>query len=259
MHIVSNVEGEIAEGLTGLDALRACFPAGTVSGAPKIRAMEIIAELETDRRGPTRSRRLRRLFGRDGYRDRAAHDGHQGWIVSMQAGGGVVADNTPEGEHAESLHKMRGPLRAIELAEELEATERALGANDDPASRQLRFLHVQPLPSAEAAGADVLVRRNDMVTVADVERLVPTLDGIVISLDHARLVKPESRFRSCGGWRAVPILGVCLGHQAIGAAFGGRIIRAPRLMHGKVSMIAHDGAGVFAGLPNPFQATRYHR
>jgi anthranilate synthase component I len=129
MHIVSNVEGEIAEGLTGLDALRACFPAGTVSGAPKIRAMEIIAELETDRRGP--------YAGAAGYvdfsggmdtaialRTMVIKDG----IVSMQAGGGIVADSTPEGEHAESLHKMRGPLRAIELAEELEAAERALGA-----------------------------------------------------------------------------------------------------------------------------------
>ena len=129
MHIVSNVEGEIAEGLTGLDALRACFPAGTVSGAPKIRAMEIIADLETDRRGP--------YAGAAGYvdfsggmdtaialRTMVIKDG----IVSMQAGGGIVADSTPEGEHAESLHKMRGPLRAIELAEELEASERALGA-----------------------------------------------------------------------------------------------------------------------------------
>jgi anthranilate synthase component I len=129
MHIVSNVEGEIAEGLTGLDALRACFPAGTVSGAPKIRAMEIIAELETDRRGP--------YAGAAGYvdfsggmdtaialRTMVIKDG----VVSMQAGGGIVADSTPEGEHAESLHKMRGPLRAIELAEELEASERALGA-----------------------------------------------------------------------------------------------------------------------------------
>jgi anthranilate synthase component I len=129
MHIVSNVEGEIAEGLTGLDALRACFPAGTVSGAPKIRAMEIIAELETDRRGP--------YAGAAGYvdfsggmdtaialRTMVIKDG----VVSMQAGGGIVADSTPEGEHAESLHKMRGPLRAIELAEELEAGERALGA-----------------------------------------------------------------------------------------------------------------------------------
>jgi anthranilate synthase component 2 len=108
-------------------------------------------------------------------------------------------------------------------------------------------------------GADVLVRRNDMVTVADVERLVPTLDGIVISPGpctpgEAGISVPLVR-RLAG---TVPILGVCLGHQAIGAAFGGRIIRAPRLMHGKVSMIAHDGVGVFAGLPNPFQATRYH-
>ncbi|HLL50420.1 MAG TPA: aminodeoxychorismate/anthranilate synthase component II [Thermomicrobiales bacterium] len=108
-------------------------------------------------------------------------------------------------------------------------------------------------------GADVLVRRNDMVTVDDVERLVPTLDGIVISPGpctpgEAGISVPLVQ-RLAG---TVPILGVCLGHQAVGAAFGGRIIRAPRLMHGKVSMIAHDGAGVFAGLPNPFQATRYH-
>lgn len=128
MHIVSNVEGQIAEGQTGLDALRACFPAGTVSGAPKIRAMEIIAELETDRRGP--------YAGAAGYvdfsggmdtaialRTMIVKDG----VVSMQAGGGVVADSTPEGEHAESLHKMRGPLRAIELAEDLETSDRLMG------------------------------------------------------------------------------------------------------------------------------------
>jgi anthranilate synthase component 1 len=128
MHIVSNVEGEIADGLSGLDALRACFPAGTVSGAPKIRAMEIIAELESDRRGP--------YAGAVGYVDFSGgmdtaialrtvviKDG----VVSMQAGGGIVADSTPEGEYAESFHKMRGSLRAIELAEELEAAERRNG------------------------------------------------------------------------------------------------------------------------------------
>jgi len=108
-------------------------------------------------------------------------------------------------------------------------------------------------------GAEVLVRRNDMITVDDVEGLVPMLDGIVISPGpctpgEAGISVPLVR-RLAG---TVPILGVCLGHQAIGEAFGGRITRAPRLMHGKVSMIAHDGAGVFAGLPNPFQATRYH-
>jgi anthranilate synthase component 1 len=123
MHLVSHVEGQLIDGLRGLDALRACFPAGTVSGAPKVRAMEIIAELEVDRRGP--------YAGAAGYIDFAGgmdtaialrtmivKDG----VVSMQAGGGIVADSTPEGEYAESHAKMRGPLRAIELAEDLERT-----------------------------------------------------------------------------------------------------------------------------------------
>jgi anthranilate synthase component 2 len=108
-------------------------------------------------------------------------------------------------------------------------------------------------------GAEVLVRRNDVVTVEEVEALVPMLDGIVISpgpCTPGEAGISVALVRRLAG--TVPILGVCLGHQAIGAAFGGRITRAPRLMHGKVSMIAHDGAGVFAGLPNPFQATRYH-
>jgi anthranilate synthase component 1 len=136
MHLVSHVEGELDAGLTGLDALRACFPAGTVSGAPKVRAMEIIAELETDRRGP--------YAGAAGYVDFAGgmdtaialrtmvvKDG----IASMQAGGGIVADSTPAGEYAESHHKMRGPLRAIELAEDLEASDDERGTGDDLSAR----------------------------------------------------------------------------------------------------------------------------
>lgn len=129
MHIVSNVIAKLDPRYSTMDVLRATFPAGTVTGAPKIRAMEIIAELETDRRGP--------YAGAAGYvdfsggmdtaialRTMVVKDG----VVSMQAGGGIVADSTPAGEHAESLHKMRGPLRAIELAEELEVSERTLGA-----------------------------------------------------------------------------------------------------------------------------------
>ena len=108
-------------------------------------------------------------------------------------------------------------------------------------------------------GADVLVRRNDKITVEEAERLAPNLEGVVISPGpctpaEAGISVPLVQ-RLAG---VVPILGVCLGHQAIGAAFGGSIVRAPRLMHGKTSMISHDGGGVFAGLPNPFQATRYH-
>jgi len=128
MHIVSNVEGDIVDGLSGFDALRACFPAGTVSGAPKIRAMEIIAEQETDRRGP--------YAGAVGYFDFAGGMDtcialrtlvYKDGVASMQAGGGVVADSTPEGEYAEGFHKMRALLRAIELAESIEAGEFALG------------------------------------------------------------------------------------------------------------------------------------
>lgn len=124
MHLVSQVEGELADGRDCFDALRACFPAGTVSGAPKVRAMEIIAELETDRRGP--------YAGAVGYADFAGGMDTaialrtmvvKNGIVSMQAGGGIVADSTPAGELAESYHKMRGSLRAIELAEELERRE----------------------------------------------------------------------------------------------------------------------------------------
>jgi anthranilate synthase component II len=105
-------------------------------------------------------------------------------------------------------------------------------------------------------GAEVMVRRNDAVTVDEALALRP--QGIVISPgpsdpDHAgiclELVRRAAR---------VPVLGVCLGHQAIGQAFGGRVVRAPVPMHGKVSRIQHRGSGVFAGLPSPFSATRYH-
>jgi anthranilate synthase/aminodeoxychorismate synthase-like glutamine amidotransferase len=106
-------------------------------------------------------------------------------------------------------------------------------------------------------GADVLVRRNDRFSLDEVEALEP--EAIVISPGPGRPaasgLTPEVVERFAGRY---PILGVCLGHQAIGEGFGGRIVRAPSLFHGKVSEIHHDGRGVFAGLPNPFPATRYH-
>ena len=106
-------------------------------------------------------------------------------------------------------------------------------------------------------GAEVLVKRNDELSVADVAALAPA--QIVISPgpctpNEAGISVPL--IRELGG--SFPILGVCLGHQSIGAAYGGAVVRAPQVMHGKLSQIHHAGAGVFAGLPEPFQATRYH-
>ncbi|PYV17682.1 MAG: aminodeoxychorismate/anthranilate synthase component II [Acidobacteria bacterium] len=106
-------------------------------------------------------------------------------------------------------------------------------------------------------GATLEVRRNDQTTAEEIERMAP--ERIVISpgpktpSEAGICIEVIEKFTG-----RLPILGVCLGHQAIGQAFGGRVIRAPEIMHGKTSSISHDGKTVFAGLPNPFPATRYH-
>jgi len=106
-------------------------------------------------------------------------------------------------------------------------------------------------------GAGIEVRRNDQTTLEEIERMAP--ERIVISpgpktpTEAGICLELIQKFTG-----RMPILGVCLGHQAIGQAFGGKVIRAPEIMHGKTSEIHHDGKTVFAGLPNPFPATRYH-
>ena len=106
-------------------------------------------------------------------------------------------------------------------------------------------------------GEELQVYRNDKTTVQEIEALKP--DRIVVSPGPC---SPKEAGISVDVIKhftgKVPILGVCLGHQSIGYAFGGNIVRADRLMHGKTSMIQHDGKGVFSELPNPFEATRYH-
>jgi len=106
-------------------------------------------------------------------------------------------------------------------------------------------------------GEKIQVFRNDKITVDEIRAMRP--DRIVISPGPCT---PKEAGVSIPLIQAlagtVPILGVCLGHQSIGAAFGGDVVRAARLMHGKTSMIHHDGRTIFAGLPNPFEATRYH-
>jgi anthranilate synthase component 1 len=118
MHITSNVTGQLAEGRDAFDALRACLPAGTVSGAPKVRAMEIIDELEPHRRGP--------YAGAVGYVDFSGNMDTcialrtlvvQGDTAYIQAGAGIVADSVPAEEYQETLNKARGLLKAIEITE----------------------------------------------------------------------------------------------------------------------------------------------
>ena len=106
-------------------------------------------------------------------------------------------------------------------------------------------------------GEDVRVYRNNKITIEEIESLRP--NRIVVSPGPCT---PKEAGISVDAIRTfsgrIPVLGVCLGHQSLAAAFGGEVVRAPRLMHGKTSMIQHDGKTIFLNLPNPFEATRYH-
>jgi len=133
----------------------------------------------------------------------------------------------------------------------------------DPGQRPRRILVVDNYDSfvfnlvqyLGQLGAECVVRRNDDVTVADAD----DYDGVLLSPGPGT---PEAAgvcvemVLACAG--RVPLFGVCLGHQAIGVAYGARVSRAPELLHGKTSRVEHDGSGVLAGLPSPFTATRYH-
>ena len=106
-------------------------------------------------------------------------------------------------------------------------------------------------------GAEVVVHRNDRIAVGDIAEMQPA--GIVLSPGPCTPAEAGISVATVTAYAGrIPLLAVCLGHQAIAAAYGGKVVRAPQVMHGKTSEILHDGSGVFAGLPNPFEATRYH-
>ena len=106
-------------------------------------------------------------------------------------------------------------------------------------------------------GAETVVRRNDEITVDEVGALAP--HAIVISPGPCAPAQAGISVPMVKRWGStIPTLGVCLGHQAIGEAYGGRVVRAARVMHGKTSLVAHDGRELFKGLPNPMQVMRYH-
>jgi len=106
-------------------------------------------------------------------------------------------------------------------------------------------------------GAEPVVHRNDAIAVAAAHAVAP--DAVLLSPGPGRPEDAGNLLALIDAFAGrCPVLGVCLGHQAIGQAFGGAVVRAPELMHGKTSFVEHDGAGVLAGLPDPFEATRYH-
>jgi anthranilate synthase component 2 len=105
-------------------------------------------------------------------------------------------------------------------------------------------------------GAEIAIHRNDALSVE--AALAKRPQGIIISPGPGTPAQSGITVPLVAAAGPIPVLGVCLGHQAIGEAFGGKVVRAPAPMHGKVSPIEHDGTSVFAGLPNPFTATRYH-
>ena len=108
-----------------------------------------------------------------------------------------------------------------------------------------------------AMGADVMVYRNDAISAEESEKLKPT--HLVISPGPGRPEDAGVSLDMIGAWAGrLPIFGVCLGHQSIVQQFGGKIVRAERLMHGKTSMVKHDGDTIYSGLPNPFEVGRYH-
>ncbi len=278
MHLVSSLSGKLREGVDCFEALMACFPAGTLSGAPKVRAMEIIDELEPTRRGMYAGAILYLDFSGNldsciALRTLVAKNGR----VYIQAGGGVVADSVPAREYQETVNKARAVVAAVEEAHggggraEKGKVKMEKG-KADPRPPRFRTSDVIAMillldnydsftynlaQYLGQMGQTLLVRRNDQITLDEIADLAP--ERIVISPGpgtpkQAGISIPiVERFAG-----KIPILGVCLGHQAIGDAFGGRVIRAKKIMHGKTSEIHHDGKTIFRDLPQDFPATRYH-
>ena len=247
-HLVSEVTGELQDGIGPFDLLRACFPAGTVSGAPKVRAMQIITELEGYRRGPyARRGRLRPARRRPRHLHRDPDDRPP---RRRRAPPGGRRDR----RRLRPARRARGVPPQARRARDRDYPCR----DDDPARRQLRLVHLQPRAPVRGAGRgggrpperrrSTPTRRSGWRRRTSSSR--PARAG---RSDSGATVEIVRRLAP-----TTPTLGVCLGHQAIVEAFGGEIGQARELVHGKASAVEHDGRGIFAGLPQGFQAGRYH-
>jgi len=306
MHIVSCVTGKLRPECTPLDAFRSIFPAGTVSGAPKLKAIELVSNLEKEKRGV--------YAGAIGYfslcgnidtcialrtmvvKDRVAY---------LQAGGGIVYDSKEEDEYQETINKMASLRTAIDKAEQNFVPRKSEG--DAPKSEsapraaiaKLNGLFTEatkgkitgsdPLPLQRpqksidnvikgkttllidnydsftwnlyqyltTLGENVLVHRNDKITVDECLALNP--DRLVVSpgpCDPSSAGISKDVILAFMGKK--PILGVCLGHECMVEALGGKIVYAGEIMHGKTSVLHHDSKGIYEGIEKPFSVIRYH-
>ena len=250
-HLVSEVVGELRDGCTPFELLRACFPAGTVSGAPKVRAMQIISELEGHRRG-IYAGAVGYVFPQRASSTRASQSGRSSCVTASRTCRQAAASPPtpiPAAEHQECLNK----LGALEAAIEPQSRSSAmilLIDNYDSFTYNLAHLF-------GALGVEVKVLRNDELNLDDAERLAPS--HLIVSPGPGRPADAGVSVdivRRLGA--TTPTLGVCLGHQAIVEAFGGEVGYARELLHGKASPVKHDGTGIFTDLPEPFDAGRYH-
>ena len=245
MHIVSGVKGQLATGRDAFDLFAATFPAGTLVGAPKVRAMEIIDELEPVRRGLYGG--TVGYFGARGDMDQAITIRtlvFRGDEYSYQAGAGIVADSVPAAEYRRSDRKIRcDGTRAQARVGGLMSVPGTLLLIDNYDSFTYNLVQ-----AFMVLGAEVDVRRNDAITVEEAKAVNPT--HLCISPGPGT---PYDAGVSMDMIRAfagtVPVFGVCLGHQSIVEVFGGKVVRAGRLMHGKTSPVEHDGKGLFTGIP----------
>ena len=211
MHIVSRVYGRIAPGRDAAALLRATFPAGTVSGAPKVRAMQIISELESRRRGAYAGAIGYLGFGGDmdtciALRTIVLRDS----VAYLQSGGGVVADSDPEDEYQEAMNKLAALGAAIDRRRDggVRAVSRVLVIdNYDSFTYNL-------VDYIATAGAEVHVARNDRIDLDEAEAYGPTPRGHLAGTGHAREAGVSGAVIERFAGR-IPILGVCLGHQVI--------------------------------------------
>ncbi|WP_407538622.1 chorismate-binding protein [Deinococcus radiomollis] len=289
MHLVSEVQGTARPGLDMAQVLRATFPGGTITGAPKRRVMQEIAALEPGPRGwytgslgiVSGAKAELNILIRTAvftpigtvFAPLSAAAGETTWTVSVRAGAGVVMDSDPGRETRETELKAQALLEVLSGQRERQPAAPSVTpgrpwsppAVHSPRHSPLKVLLLDNFDSftqnlahdLAAHGAEVLLRSN-AAPLPELQALRP--DAVLVGPGPGT---PQSSgvtlplTRACLE-RSIPLLGVCLGHQALGEALGGRVVRAAQALHGMPEAVQHSGRGLFAGVPQGAVFTRYH-